>query len=1140
MEKTQFNEIASKMPGSFKSKLERIRRFLYLDSASVMVGAGFSLNADVPSHIKVKQWSDVGKDIYCRLQGVSEPNTAELVFKTPMRLASQFAASFGRSELDNLIRDAIPNDRMQPGSLHKQLLSLPWRDIFTTNYDTLLERGCDGLVRSYSVVTSKEMLLYKRSPRIVKLHGSFPDKTPFLMTEEDFRTYPSDYPEFVNTVRQALVESIFCLIGFSGDDPNFTSWQGWLSDVMGDYAGPSYLITCDAHFDDSFKKLMEHRGIEVLNLQELNGIDDYQTALDFFFTYLAKRETEWEGIATYNAKDVDLKELTDTLKGIRLAYPGWHLLPRKFYGHFHDMEDTFPYLNEIIKYADDKTKEAFLYELDWRADLSLTFKDYDWYRECIEAIVGGYADNPLSEEAITLGITLLRLYRHHPEKEDEAKILQERLVREQIRMNGFQENRFHYVVACNALSILDYQTVQKELTIWHPSPSCYEGAIYKALVYAECGELSSATKLLSDGIERITQSLSQNTTIEELTLHHTMDCLLAFYSGKAMPDVEGFDSFIEIRDSILHDVNKPLTEEFEINHGFGIGAESRTWHLGHGVNKSLLYPYRCLLLYENFGLPFGMAEKTVDEKIFTRVIPLLTGFGLWYSFGVLLRCGSRNLTIAYASRSTLNTIPRKAADSLAERMLVAVSQTVCEKAIKHRATDVLLPFMARLATCCSQKMEERIFRFALSTYRAMYFTKPEDMRIIYASLFPENVQDVYADLYSSELFCDIREHDLPLPAIGYEFYKPGEKEVEVVCKGLTSSKQKEQESAYYRAENLFNSQLSPLLKERLETSIRSWRSKSSPTCLTRHSFTIVGPNSEEQERWIEQCKEDVKSFVERDFTFDGSSIPISALSDWLHILSVIAIFLDEAQRGAVLEKVSAVLDANFDKFSRDDSTEMMGGLRHFTNVVFKYLQNLVKVIIMTGYSDRRISRELFSVLENYLPTHLPVRMTMEMLNTVSRTFGPNKMRDTISEHMFSENEEDVIDSCNALIFFAGHSKNIQKVLQHIIFYCSHTESDRMRLYLQTLSLISFEQMTKTTQGNLSEMMEQILKRVPTQNISEELKADIMHAGVVLAASLNGIATGTPVDAAISKWADYACSETTNNDIRQPWFFKEGH
>lgn len=1138
MEKTQFNEIASKMPGSFKSKLERIRCYLYLDSASVMVGAGFSRNADVPSHIEVKQWTDVGKDIYCRLQSVSDPDSSELVFKTPMRLASQFAASFGRSELDKLIRDAIPDDRMYPSSLHKQLLSLPWRDIFTTNYDTLLERGCDGLVRTYSIVTSKEMLLYKRSPRIVKLHGSFPDKTPFLMTEEDFRTYPSDHPEFVNTVRQALVESIFCLIGFSGDDPNFTSWQGWLRDVMGDYAGPSYMITCDAHFDDSFKKLMEHRGIEVLNLQELNGIDDYQTALDFFFTYLSKRETEWEGIASYSARDVDLKGLTAQLKEIRLAYPGWHMLPRKYYYQFHDMENTFPYLDNKINDADNKTKEDLLYELDWRADLSLTFKDYDWYRESLETIVAGYADNPLSEEAITLGLSLLRLYRHHPEKEDKAKTLHERLGREQIRMNGYQESRFHYVVACNALSVLDYETVQKELTMWHPSQSCYQGAIYKALVYAECGDLSAATKLLNDGIERVTQSLSQNTTIEELTLRHTMECLLAFYSGKVMPEAEGFDSFIDIRDAILRDVNKPLTDEFEINHGYGIGSESRTWYLGSGVNKSLLYPYRCLLLYENFGLPFGMAEQTVDEKIFTRLLPQLTGFGLWYSFGVMLRCGSRNVTTAYTSRSMLNTLPRKDADALADRMLVAVSQTSCEKALKHRATDVLLPFLARLATCCSQEMVARIFRFALSTYRAMYFTKSEDMSLIYASILPENVQDVFAELYSSDILCDIRDHDLPLPSRGYEFYKPGEREVEVVCKALESPNLKEQESAYYRAEKLLNSQLTGLLKERLEASIRLWRSKLHPTCLTRHSFTIVAFSDEEQKGWTEQCKEDVKSFVEGDYTFAGTSIPVSTLSDRLHILSVIAIFLDEAQRGAVLEKVTAALEANFDKFSCDDSAEMMGGMRHFTCGVFKHLQNLVKVIIKTGYDDRRTSGELFKVLEKYLPTHLRVRMTMEMLNTVSRTLGPNKMRDTITEHLFSENEEDVVDCCNALISFSLHGKNIQKVLQHIIFYCSHAESDRMRLYLQMLSLIPFEHMTKATRENLSKMMEQILERVPKQNFSEERKADIMHDGVVLAASLKGVASETPVEAAILKWADYASSEATYNDIRQPWFFKE--
>lgn len=150
-----------------------------------------------------------------------DPQPYELEFKTPIRLASQVEASFGRNELDNLILRSLPDDAIAPGELHRNLLRLKWRDVFTTNYDTLLERAYLDAGVSYNVVTNKDTLLYERSPRIVKLHGSFPDIHPFIITEEDFRTYPNKYPGFVNTVRQALIESIFCLIGFSGDDPNF-------------------------------------------------------------------------------------------------------------------------------------------------------------------------------------------------------------------------------------------------------------------------------------------------------------------------------------------------------------------------------------------------------------------------------------------------------------------------------------------------------------------------------------------------------------------------------------------------------------------------------------------------------------------------------------------------------------------------------------------------------------------------------------------------------------------------------------------------------------------------------------------------------------------------------------------------------
>ena len=70
-------------------------------------------------------------------------------------------------------------------------------------------------------------------PRIVKLHGSLPSQFPLIVTEEDYRTYPTKFAPFVNTVQQAMMETVFCLIGFSGYDPNFLEWSGWVRDNLG-------------------------------------------------------------------------------------------------------------------------------------------------------------------------------------------------------------------------------------------------------------------------------------------------------------------------------------------------------------------------------------------------------------------------------------------------------------------------------------------------------------------------------------------------------------------------------------------------------------------------------------------------------------------------------------------------------------------------------------------------------------------------------------------------------------------------------------------------------------------------------------------------------------------------------------------
>ena len=238
MDETKFKDIEKKLDSSIRMKLNQLRTFLELGKASVMVGAGFSKNAEMGEDVCMKDWGELCEDLYTVLYN-AKPCDRDFRLKSALRLAQQIESTMGRSALDEIIKDSLPNDSISPGYLHTLLVSLNWRDIFTTNYDSLLENAAVKAYRHYNIVTSKDSLIYQPHPRIVKLHGSFPDNRPFIITEEDYRTYPERFPEFVNTIRQALIETQFCLIGFSGDDPNFVSWLGWFRDIMGQQMRPT-------------------------------------------------------------------------------------------------------------------------------------------------------------------------------------------------------------------------------------------------------------------------------------------------------------------------------------------------------------------------------------------------------------------------------------------------------------------------------------------------------------------------------------------------------------------------------------------------------------------------------------------------------------------------------------------------------------------------------------------------------------------------------------------------------------------------------------------------------------------------------------------------------------------------------------
>lgn len=184
--------------------LEQVRRALWKEgssaSASVMVGAGFSRNATPlkPHGLPFPSWKTLIAGIVdalypSSLTADSERKRAQMLGASPsgmLALAQEYEAAFGRAPLDSFVRSMIPDLDFAPGRLHQLLLSLPWADVLTTNYDTLLERATkDVYQRRYHVITKTERIPSSHRPRIVKLHGSFPSDTPFILTEEDFRCY---------------------------------------------------------------------------------------------------------------------------------------------------------------------------------------------------------------------------------------------------------------------------------------------------------------------------------------------------------------------------------------------------------------------------------------------------------------------------------------------------------------------------------------------------------------------------------------------------------------------------------------------------------------------------------------------------------------------------------------------------------------------------------------------------------------------------------------------------------------------------------------------------------------------------------------------------------------------------------------
>ena len=442
----------------------------------------------------------------------------------PLKLAQEYKAALGPTALDTLIYRLVRDKEWRPGALHSGLVRLPWTDILTTNWDTLLERAAEVTEReeTYDTVRTVADLPRTHSPRIVKLHGSMPSNPPFIFTEEDYRTYPRIFAPFVNLVQQVLMENELCLIGFSGDDPNFLQWSGWIRDQLGDSARRIYLVGV-LNLSPGHRKYLEARKVTAIDLAPaVDDVDDEarhsmasSLFLEFLHTSKPKPASQWlsntgsirsQQLLGMSMNKSDTSALAGAFKALvtgwrkeREAYAGWLVCPSGDRTRIrNEIANSEHLLRQVREHLQPSERVEALYEMIWRLDLAFV-PFSDWFRGVLTDAVEDSASALKKRERFEIALILLRTARDardHSLFEHWVAFL---------KTNAGSDPDIAAAIAYEeslwARDLLDYSALTKLIpTIAGQDPAW---KIRRAALHYEVGEFDEGTTLVNQALQEL-------------------------------------------------------------------------------------------------------------------------------------------------------------------------------------------------------------------------------------------------------------------------------------------------------------------------------------------------------------------------------------------------------------------------------------------------------------------------------------------------------------------------------------------------------------------------------------------------------------------------------------------------------------
>lgn len=218
------------------------------NEASLFLGAGISRNSGLPG------WGTIIEPCAQEL-GIALTNESDL-----LEIAQYYANKHSDAELRRLVT-CLLNTQAPRNKLLDELLNIEFHNIWTTNYDRLIERTLDYRQVNYNVVTNdRHLASIEQHGRvnIFKINGDVSEPATIVLTQRDIERYEVNHSLFLTFLKKELVSHTFLFAGYSFSDQIILKCLSSIKEFLGEAAGLHYaLMLIDESVDPRFEYFVD-------------------------------------------------------------------------------------------------------------------------------------------------------------------------------------------------------------------------------------------------------------------------------------------------------------------------------------------------------------------------------------------------------------------------------------------------------------------------------------------------------------------------------------------------------------------------------------------------------------------------------------------------------------------------------------------------------------------------------------------------------------------------------------------------------------------------------------------------------------------------------------------------------------------